>query len=108
MSWRHSGQQSDAYYYQSVREGDRVRRVYLGRGPAAEQAARQVEERRELARASREADQQESARTANADRILSELHDFVQIMMRATLLVAGCHDHKGQWRRRRTCPEQLR
>src|SRR4051794_6742884 len=41
------------YYYRGQRQGGRVRRVYVGRGPAAEQAAAQDAARKAQRRATR-------------------------------------------------------
>lgn len=90
------------YAYRSVRDGCRVRRIYLGRGPAAELSELLVSERRdaaaEVARHWQEADQ---AR-APAEAALRALDGLANRMFRATLLAAGYHRHdRGAWRRRR-------
>ncbi len=90
------------YYYRSVRDGDRVRRVYLGRGPAAQLAALLVEERRSEGRAQSQAWQAKEAALAGPEDRLRELDGLADRMMRATLLAAGYHQHdRGAWRRRR-------
>jgi len=35
------------------------------------------------------------------DAALDEVTEIMAILLTATLLVAGCHTHRGQWRRRR-------
>ncbi len=90
------------YYYRSVRDGDRVRRVYIGKGPAAQLSALLVEERRSERRALSQAWQAREAALAGPDDRLRELDGLADRMMRATLLAAGYHQHdRGAWRRRR-------
>ncbi len=93
---------SRGYYSRSVREGDRVRRVYLGKGPAAELAARLDEGRRSERLARSVAWRAEEARRAVAEAHLRDLDGLADLMMKATLLAAGFHRHdRGAWRRRR-------
>src|SRR3954470_25052496 len=90
------------YYYRSVRDGDRVLRVYLGRGPAAQLAALLVEERRAERRARALAWRAEEARWEAAAARQRELDELGEMLARAALLAAGYHQHdRGPWRRRR-------
>jgi hypothetical protein len=100
MGWDAKGGHS-RYYYRSIREGDRVRKVYVGRGQQAENLARQVEQRRQERQAQREARHREFAEVASAEEKLRELHDLADLLMRAVLLGTGLHEHRGLWRRRR-------
>jgi C4-dicarboxylate-specific signal transduction histidine kinase len=99
MSWHSDGRTAPAYY-QHVRQGDRVRRVYIGRGPEAHRLAREVEQRRQDMVASREAFQRELAEEAAAEQSLQELRDMTDLLVEAVLLTANCYHHHGQWRRR--------
>ena len=82
-------------YYRSVRQGGRVRSVYLGIGQQAiDLAERDAAIKRESKRV-REASEQ-------AERQAREWFDTVEVITRAALIAAGCHQHKRQWRRKRT------
>ena len=99
MAWEVRGHRQ--VYYRSRRQGDRVVKVYLGRGLAAEQAARQDSE----VRAQREADRQEARRMAATleplDALRAEADDGLRLLTMATLYAGNLHQHKGQWRQRR-------
>jgi len=98
MAWEQR-QNGSRYYYRSVREGNRVRRVYIGRGPCAEAIAKKFE----TARAEREADR--AAVAANKARFeaawesLKELEAFVDAAVRTAFEEAGYHYSSGRWRR---------
>ena len=100
MGWDHKGR-GGPYYYRSVREGDRVRKVYVGKGEAAEEHARQVADRRQQRQADREVREAELAQVAEAEQCLHDLHVNAGQMLQAVMLSMGYHNHKGQWRRRR-------
>jgi hypothetical protein len=94
------------YYYRSVREGDKVRRVYVGTGPAADAAA----ELDALARAVRDGarDRSRAARTDERQRLeaaLGPMHRLDALAgALAALALAGAGYHRsnrGAWRRRR-------
>lgn len=99
MGWesRRGGQ----YYYQKKRIDGRVVSEYVGGGTfaqalscleAADRTERAVErERKREARRSEE----------EADAALDAVTDMATILTTAALLVAGCHTHRGQWRRKR-------
>lgn len=90
------------YYTRSVKEGGRVRREYVGCGPAAELAAlldAREREEREQARDERRAEQEQ---WDAAERPLVELCELTDALARAALLAAGYRRHdRGEWRRRR-------
>lgn len=90
-----------SYFYASARDGDRVRKIYLGRGEKAHEAARQIEARREERTARRLAFEVERDRLAVADKLLTEMAIWAELLARATLVANGFHERKGQWRRRR-------
>jgi hypothetical protein len=99
MSWNRKGRH--AYFYRSIRLGDRVVKEYLGRGEEAEEAAQRIEERRKTRQSQREARIDELARLAVAEQHLRDFHELVNVLVRATLLAAEYHEHRGQWRKRR-------
>jgi len=90
------------YYYRSVRDGEKVRKVYVG----AEEIARISHEGDILRRAGREA-QREKLR-AELERLdvlatpVEELSEAAEILARAHLVASGCHTHKGEYRRARS------
>ena len=98
MGWqRRAGQR---YFYRCLRIGGRPRRVYYGRGEAAEEQARLEVERRQERQAERAALVAELAQVASADRALEALRALAGLLARASLIVAGLHEHHGEWRRR--------
>jgi hypothetical protein len=99
MSWHSNGRTAPAYY-QHVRQGDRVRRVYIGRGEDAHRLAREVEQRCQARFANREAIQQELSQVAAAEQHLYDLRNLANLLVKAVLLTANCYQHHGQWRRR--------
>jgi hypothetical protein len=87
------------YYYRSVRTPDGgVKKLYLGRGAAAEQAAAAVERRRQEWLAAREAARAERAATAEADRLAAALREWAGLLAAAWLVLTGHHRHHGEWR----------
>lgn len=101
VAWETRGG-SGPYYTRSVRDGDRVRRQYLGSGPRAEAAARADRLLRDAREANRVALQSAFSQIAKADAQVKALCDAAEATTRAALLVAGYHRHdRGAWRRRR-------
>jgi hypothetical protein len=100
MSWDRKGP-CGPYYYRSTRQGDKVRKVYLGRGPRAEAAARRVEARRQARQAERAACRRDVAKVAAAEQALVDLTALARHLVRAALVAAGFHERRGQWRKKR-------
>jgi hypothetical protein len=100
LSW-HQKSRNGRYYYQSVRDGDRVYKLYRGKGEAAERLAREVEQRRQQHQAEREARRCEEAEVATAEQALRDLQEMAKLMMKAVLVASDCYQHKRQWRRRK-------
>jgi hypothetical protein len=82
------------YYYRSVRDGERVRKVYVGAG----EVARISHESDVLVRAGQEAERQ---RLEALSAPVLELSEASEVLARAHLIAAGCHRHKGEWRHAR-------
>ena len=101
MSWDRKGRSRSRFFYLSVRVGGRVKKVYVGKGPKARAAAQILKERKEAWMAARIARQRIMEQTIEADRLLGDFIREVNVLTAATMLVAGWHNHKGQWRRRR-------
>jgi len=102
MGWdRKQRGSSSGYYYRSVRRNGKPVKIYLGRGPEAEQAAAGVERARQARQAAQAAVAAEHLRLAGADACLAEVHRVVKLLFRAVLFSSGYYYlHKGTWRRR--------
>lgn len=103
MGWEKRGQ--SIYYYRKVRRGPRVVTQYVGKGEAAELAARLAEEnkrkRKNEQMARRMAKQELRARILAAENAAVEFEKLAQAITRAQLYALGYHLHKGQWRLKR-------
>src|SRR6516165_8249637 len=100
MAWVQRGRKR--YFYRTVRRGRRTKLVYLGSGAAAEEAAADIERRRAERQAQAAALRADALRHAAATAPLDELCALSDLVMRATLIGRGFHQHcQGQWRRRR-------
>ena len=99
MAWEDRGGRD--YYYRKKRIGNRVISEYIGTGFLAELSAEMDEERK----AQREQEQlvwkkmKEEVKTMENE--LDSTGDLIRALVRANLLLAGYHPHKGQWRKRR-------
>ena len=76
-------------------------RGYLGTGPFAEIVAASDRTKRELAEAEREREKTELERLEALAAPVLELSEAAAILVRAHLIAAGYHRHKGEWRRAR-------
>lgn len=93
---------NNQYYYYSIRDGDRVRSLYVGRDELARlvadrdtQKRMEMRRQRQAERARREADQAE-------DRAVAEWFARVERLADATLIAAGFRKHhRSEWRRHR-------
>jgi hypothetical protein len=102
MSWEQRGDKR--YYYRHQWQNGRSVRTYFGTGEAAELAA--TADALQRVQREREARQwrQEQERRAAAEALLIELSEQSDLLVRATLVVAGYHQHdRGAWRRKREC-----
>jgi hypothetical protein len=89
------------YYYRSERVGGRVRKVYLGSGSLAELWAEAERVERERCEADREREHAELERLESLAAPVLEIDEAADILTRTHLIAAGCHRHKGEWRRAR-------
>ena len=99
MAWETRG--GGRYYYAKRREGQRVVSEYRGTGFLAEAIATLAQADADRLAAEREGWQREVAEQAALDAEIDDLAQLVQTVIRAALLVSGCHRHKRQWRVRR-------
>jgi hypothetical protein len=87
------------YFYRSFRRDGRVTSQYHGSGQAARAMAMLDAERRAVEDAERRA---ERDRLAAVERVVVELDEAVDSIMRAALSAAGYRRHnRGEWRRTR-------
>ncbi len=90
------------YYYRSERVNGQPRRRYVGTGVIGQLAARLDEaerERRALTQA--RVDLEREAADLLEDDV-DAIDRLADVIARAVLVVAGCHQHhRGEWRRRR-------
>ncbi len=89
------------YYYRSVREGGRVRKRYIGAGPAGAVAAEQ------LAKVQAQRTQERLAMLQRMDRLRADLEQLrtvdeqIEDHIHALLVAGGFRrHHRGEWRRR--------
>jgi hypothetical protein len=82
------------YYYRSIRCGSKVRKIYFGCGPEAEQAAAEDAARQNGVAAARA----EQKKVDDALRLTDELLDVTSLLTDAALFAAGFHFHDRTWR----------
>jgi hypothetical protein len=80
---------------------------YLGRGPRAEQVAREIEK----AKAQREMEERkvslEAARLAGPNQIAKQALDAICLLVEVILLTNGFHRHNySSWRKRHVCRDE--
>ena len=100
MAWERRGNRS--YYYRSVRTGTRVTKEYAGGGLMGALAEEFEAERREKRAYEVDRRRRERARWAALEQPARELDELADVLMTASLMMAGFHRHdRGEWRRRR-------
>ena len=100
MAWE-TRNGSGRYYTRSRRVEGRVTRQYLGSGLIGELAARQDQRERELRRLERVDQLEERERLDAITQVLGTLAAWSRLSMKEALEAAGCHCHRGQWRKQR-------
>lgn len=89
------------YYYRSVRDGKKVRKVYVGSG----ESARLYHEGDLLRRAGRKAQREQETKELGCLEALAapvlELSEAAKILAHAYLIACGYHRRKGEYRRAR-------
>ncbi len=99
MSWDKKAR-GGKYYYRSRRVAGKAVKVYVGRGPAAELAARLDERERQNRQAGRAARLAGRTQLAVADLAFADARALVDLLVQATLVLSGFHLHRNEWRRR--------
>lgn len=101
VAWERRGT-GGPYFYRSVRRGRTVTRKYLGQGPAAEQAARQDEQRRAAREAQRQAVAEQQALMQPIQTLVKDLAAEANLLFEASMMGLGMHRvNYGRWRRKR-------
>jgi hypothetical protein len=101
MAWE-KRERGGPYYYRSIREGDRVRKEYVGAGEFAEVLAHTDETIRLVRKLERDKGREELERIESLAAPVLELDRAVAVVVRAHLVAAGYHRRKGEWRRARS------
>jgi hypothetical protein len=92
---------SRPYYYRSVRDGDKVRKVYVGAGEKARVSHEEDVLRRTGRKARLEREKEDLERLEALAAPILEVCEAAEILARAHLVAAGYHRHKGEYRRAR-------
>jgi crotonobetainyl-CoA:carnitine CoA-transferase CaiB-like acyl-CoA transferase len=90
------------YYYRSVRDGEAVRKIYIGAGEIARISHESDRLRRTAQEAEREKQQAELERLKALAAPVLELSEAAEILAQAHLVAAGYRRYQGKWRRVRS------
>lgn len=101
MGWETRG--NHEYYYRKQRDGSRVKSTYVGRGEMAHMIAAFESNSAELEMALRAKKSIEDQELERIEAAVDRAVELVQMFTEATLLTAGFHTHRRQWRRKRKC-----
>jgi hypothetical protein len=98
MGWYRRGNQR--YYFRSVRDGESVKKIYFGSGPAADLAARADRLKQHEKLESQKAWQSQKEQIENAENSFVELDRGGDLVLAAVLLTSGFHrpDRRQAWR----------
>ena len=99
MGWEQRG--TNSYYYKKEREGSKVKSVYVGRGEVAQMVSKLHSSSTDLEKLMQSEKPIEAKELERAEATLDRAIELTQLYTQATLLVAGFHTHKRQWRRKR-------
>lgn len=101
MGWETHGK-GRRYYTRTRRVNGRVVREYVGGGEKGAAAAKADADRRAREAAAKKSQRKLESELARADVSLAELAQACELMLKATLIAAGWHQHdRGMWRRKR-------
>jgi hypothetical protein len=90
------------YYYRSIRNGEKVRKLYVGAGEFARICSEIDLLRRTSRRAQRERDRVELERVKGLVAPLEEVSEATKVLVTAHLVDGGYRKRKGEWRRARS------
>ena len=101
VGWEQRERGAGSYYYRSVREGNRVKKEYIGCGVLGQIAALLDELQRRQKEEEAAYWNEERERFEEAAAFLEEVGSVADTLVRAHLIAHGFHNRRGQWRRRR-------
>jgi hypothetical protein len=90
------------YYYRSVRDGEKVRKVYVGAGDIARICSETDILKRTSQRAQRERERAELERLEGLVALVEEVSEAAKVLITAHLVDGGYRKRKGEWRRARS------
>ena len=99
MGWEQRG--TNRYYYKKEREDSKVKSVYVGRGEIAHMVAQLQSSSPLIERFARSMKAPQQVQQEKAEAALEQASDLIELITEASLLAAGFHTHKRQWRRMR-------
>ncbi len=99
MGWERRG--AHKYYYRKEREGSCVKSTYVGRGEIAYMVSDLQSSSPLLERIARTIKSPDVVKAEKADATMKQASDLIELLTQATLLTAGFHTHKRQWRKKR-------
>ena len=89
------------YYYRHVRDGEKIRKEYVGSGIVAELASEADRIARERAAAEKDRNERELELLEALIVPILELNQAAEILVRAEFVASGYHRRKREWRRTR-------
>ena len=99
MGWEQRG--NNSYYYRKERDGSRVKSVYVGRGEIADMVSQIQSTSALLERSARATYSLEAIKSQKAEVAMEQTSELIRLLTQASLLSAGFHTHKRQWRKKR-------
>ena len=99
MGWEQRG--NNRYFYRKERDGSQVKSVFVGRGEIAHMVAQLQSSSPLLERFARSMKSPQQVQQEKAEAALEQASDLIELITQASLLSAGFHTHKRQWRRMR-------
>ena len=99
MGWEQRG--TNSYYYKKERDGSKVKSVYVGRGEVAHMVSKLQSSSAELEKLMQAKKSIEANELERVEATLDRAIELTQLFTEATLLTAGFHTHRRQWRRKR-------
>jgi hypothetical protein len=92
---------SRLYYYRSIRDGEKVRKVYVGAGEFARICSETDILRRTSRREQRERERAELEKLKDLVAPLEEVSEVAKVLVTAHSVDGGHRKRKGEWRRAR-------
>lgn len=100
------GWEKGRYYTRSRKVNGRVVREYIGGGEVGNLAAEWDAMERQRREWERECWRREKSEMEALDASVAKICEMADIIAKATMVAAGFHRHRGEWRRRRVQTEE--